>query len=157
MTTAPNQHPRTLVIRHYKERKNKCSLQALVNRNDIEFVEWKPGASFEIAVHLLLELDAPELSPADAGHPLLILDSTWRYLPPMRASVTGETINRALPKGLLTAYPRKSKLSEDPRGGLASVEALYAALRILGRRDDSLLSAYYWREEFLQYCDAAGL
>ena len=75
----------------------------------------------------------------------------------MRASVTGPIIPRALPKSLQTAYPRKSKLNNDPGAGLASIEALYAALRILGRRDDSLLSDYHWREEFLGYCDEAGI
>ena len=156
-TTASEQTQRTLVLRHYKERKSKCSLQPLVDRSDIAFVEWEPEASLELGPHLLLELDAPELSREDAGLPLLLLDSTWRYLAPMRASVTGPIIPRALPKSLQTAYPRKSKLNNDPGAGLASIEALYAALRILGRRDDSLLSDYHWREEFLGYCDEAGI
>ena len=40
-------------------------------------------------------------------------------------------MRRALPSGIKTAYPRVSKVFADPSAGLASVEALYAALLIL--------------------------
>jgi rRNA small subunit aminocarboxypropyltransferase len=103
--------------------------------------------------HILLEIDAPVISSADAARPLLILDSTWRLLPKMRACVCGEVLGRSLPPGLETAYPRHSKLAEDPTQGLASIEALYAALRLMGHRDDSLLEQYHWRQPFLQICD----
>ncbi len=38
---------------------------------------------------------------------------------------------------------------EDPTGGLASVEALYAAKRLLGDDDPDVLEGYHWREAFL--------
>ncbi len=47
-----------------------------------------------------------------------------------------------------TAYPRTSKLFEDPGQGLATIEAIYAAYKILGREAESLLSEYRWAEEF---------
>jgi pre-rRNA-processing protein TSR3 len=56
---------------------------------------------------------------------------------------------RSLPPELQTAYPRKSKIFEDPQNGLASIEALHAALCMLGKRDDSLLDGYRWRKEWL--------
>ena len=61
----------------------------------------------------------------------------------------GEGVRRTLP-AVATAYPRVSKIAEDPHGGLASVEALYFAKLLLGERDDSLLNAYYWRETFIE-------
>ena len=38
---------------------------------------------------------------------------------------------------------------EDPVEGLASVEALYVAKRLLGDDDPSLLDGYHWKDEFL--------
>ena len=52
-------------------------------------------------------------------------------------------------QGIRTAYPRSSKLFEDPDGGLATVEALYAAHRILGKDIHGLLDYYHWAEQFL--------
>ncbi len=97
----------------------------------------------------VLGLGAPQLSAADAGRPLLLLDSTWRLLPQLEACLHGQGVRRTLPS-MATAYPRVSKIAKDPHGGLASVEALYLAKLLLGERDDSLLDAYYWREKFME-------
>lgn len=152
MNTAPCD---VLIYRHYKERKSKCSLQPLVGREGFAFRSWKPDMEIHAPGHILLEIDAPEIGPADAGSPLLLLDSTWRLLPRMRASVRGEVLPRSLPAALRTAYPRRSKFEEDPTRGLASIEALYAALRLMGHRDDSLLDEYHWREPFLEICESS--
>ena len=56
---------------------------------------------------------------------------------------------RSIPPGWQTAYPRHSKIHTDPDAGLATVEALYAALCTLGHRDDTLLRFYPWRNAFL--------
>ena len=55
---------------------------------------------------------------------------------------------RSLP-GLQTAYPRSSKIFDDPEGGLASIEALWAAYHLMGRPTDGLLDHYRWAEQFL--------
>lgn len=146
--------PDVLIYRHYKERRSKCSLQPLVGQAGFSFRTWRPDMEIQAPRHILLEIDAPVLSPADAGQPLLVLDSTWRLLPRMRACVRGEVLPRSLPKNLQTAYPRRSKLEEDPERGLASIEALYVALRLMGHRHDDLLNQYYWREAFLAHCDS---
>ena len=52
-------------------------------------------------------------------------------------------------RGYRTAYPRASKLGTDPDNGLASIEALYLAYRILGRPTDGLLDHYHWASDFL--------
>ncbi len=51
---------------------------------------------------------------------------------------------------LRTAYPRRSKTFEDPGAGLASVEALFAAMALLGQPRPDLLDEYHWRERFLE-------
>jgi pre-rRNA-processing protein TSR3 len=60
-----------------------------------------------------------------------------------------EMVPRSLPPSLRTAYPRRQTLCPDPARGLASVEALFAAYRILGRDVDGILDGYLWRERFL--------
>jgi pre-rRNA-processing protein TSR3 len=144
------------VIRHPKERRSKCSLTPLEGRADIDFFRARSNWSFDMTGFTVLALGAPELSPEDAGRPLLLLDSTWRLLPQIEACLHGQGVRRTLP-AVPTAYPRISKIAEDPMGGLASVEALFLAKLLLGERDDALLAEYYWREEFLQSLKQANL
>jgi pre-rRNA-processing protein TSR3 len=144
------------VIRHPKERRSKCSLTPLEEREDVEFLRTRPGWSFDVSGFTVLALGAPELSIEDAGRPLLLLDSTWRLLPQIEACLYGEGIRRTLP-AVSTAYPRISKIADNPLGGLASVEALYLARLLLGERDDALLNAYYWRDAFLENLKRAGI
>ena len=144
------------VIRHPKERRSKCSLRPLEARAEMSFHRARSGWCFDVSVFTVLALGAPELSPADAGRPLLLLDSTWRLLPQLEACLRGEAIRRTLP-AVPTAYPRVSKLTEDPSRGLASVEALYLAKLMLGERDDSLLDDYYWAGACMRNLEEAGL
>jgi pre-rRNA-processing protein TSR3 len=147
----------TTVIRHAKERLAKCSLRFLHDRKEMTFLRQKPGFTFDGSGFLLLEVGAPTLSPADADRPLLLLDSTWRWLPQLRACVTGTPIPRSFPTAVATAYPRTSKVFTDPAAGLASIEALYLARALLGDRDPTLLDGYLWREQFLHNLAALGL
>lgn len=139
----------TTVIRHPKERIAKCSLRFLHERPEMVFLRARPGMRFCADGFTLLAVDAPELSRADAGRPLLLLDSTWRWLPQLLACLDGTPMARSIPGGVRTAYPRTSKVFGDPAGGLASVEALYLARRVLGDDDPSLLAGYHWRDQFL--------
>lgn len=138
------------IIRHPKERVSKCSLQPLQGRADVEFLKASSDFKFDCTNFIILTINAPELSPDDCNHPLLILDSTWRLLPHLEACLYGKPIKRSLPKDLKTAYPRVSKVGEDPINGLASIEALYVAKCILGENDISLLNDYRWKDEFLK-------
>jgi len=139
-----------LIVRHPRERLSKCSLTPLHGRPGLTFKRAQAGFTLDATGYTLLAVDAPVLSAEDAGRPLLLLDSTWRLLPQLNACLTGEPVLRSLPEGIDTAYPRVSKVSEDPLGGLASVEALYLARRLLGDDDLSLLDDYYWRDAFLK-------
>ena len=49
-----------------------------------------------------------------------------------------------------TAYPRKSKTHADPDRGLATIEAIYLAYRILNRDTTGLLKHYFWADAFLR-------
>lgn len=147
----------TTVIRHPKERISKCSLRFLHDRPEMTFLRGKPELKFDATNFLLLAVDAPPMSLEDAGHPLLLLDSTWRWLPQLEECVVGEPIRRSIPGGLRTAYPRVSKVFDDPAAGLASIEALYVARKLLGDDDPELLEGYHWKDDFLAIVANAGL
>lgn len=140
-----------LILRDPKESPKKCSLVPLRGTPGVEFVAYDAGMEpLDCTGRVLLDPDGPLIGPGDRGRPLLVLDSSWRRLPKLRGKVVGEVLPRRLP-AMETAYPRRSKDFEDPSEGLASVEALYGALRLLGHGGiDHLLDAYRWREEFLE-------
>ena len=140
----------TTVIRHPKEKIRKCSLRFLHERPEMTFLRGNPGFVFDATGFTLLAVDAEPLSTKDNERPLLLLDSTWRWLPQLLACVSGEPIHRSIPGNVRTAYPRISKVFEDPDAGLASIEALYLARKLLGDDDPSLLDGYHWKDQFLQ-------
>lgn len=146
-----------VVIRHPRERISKCSLRFLHDRPGFTFFKATEDFRFDATGHIELAVDAAPLSPTDAGHPLLILDSTWRLLDDLHSHLEGETVRRSIPAGIATAYPRVSRNYPDPPGGLASIEALYVALKILGHDDPSILEDYHWKDEFLSNVAAAEL
>jgi len=147
----------TTVIRHPKERISKCSLRFLHDRQEMTFLRGRPDLNFDASGFILLAVDAPALSIDDKDHPLLLLDSTWRWLPQLHACITGTPIQRSIPGGLRTAYPRVSKVFDDPSGGLASIEALYVARKLLGDDEPALLDGYHWKDDFLKIVDESGL
>jgi pre-rRNA-processing protein TSR3 len=120
------------------------------------FLRARADLRFDATGFVQLAIGAPPLTAADRGRALLLLDATWRWLPQLEACVTGTPIRRSIPGALRTAYPRKSKVFDDPCEGLASVEALYVARRLLGDDDPSLLDGYHWRDEFLAIVRAAA-
>ena len=137
------------ILRHPDENLAKCTLEPLYGRPELEFLEAVPGLQLDGTGMILLEVGAPVLSAADAGRRLLLLDGNWKHVEFLRARVIGAPIARSLPP-IATAYPRRNRDGLDPQVGLASVEALYLALKILGHDDPALLADYYWREEFFQ-------
>ena len=124
-------------------------MEPLRNRPDLVFYKARPGFKFDATDYILLTLGSPPLSLEDVGKPLVLLDCTWRLLPQLEACLEGTPVRRSMPVDVCTAYPRVSKNFNDPNGGLASVEALYLAKRILGENDLSLLHEYIWKDQFL--------
>lgn len=140
------------VIRHRKENLKKCSLRGLESDPRFDFFTYPLKEIPPVKGSILLTLNAPILSIEDRGHPLLLIDATWRYAEKI-ASVHRfdfkDCIPRSLPPGIRTAYPRKQEDCSEPDRGLASIEALYAAFYLLGYKTQGLLDNYHWKNEFL--------
>jgi pre-rRNA-processing protein TSR3 len=145
-------YPSTVIIRHRKENLRKCSLRGLEARSDMQFVRYPEGEMPPLGGYVLLTLEGPPLTPEDRERGLVLVDGTWRYAQVMIEQWRGRlpVECRCLPPGVVTAYPRVQTHCSDPHRGLASVEALYMAYRILGRPVEGLLDGYYWQEQFLQ-------
>jgi pre-rRNA-processing protein TSR3 len=154
--------PPTFVLRHRRENLKKCSLRGLEPRPDFRFFTYPTSQLPDLRGYILLALDGPPLTAADSSKGLFLLDATWRHAVKMRQyvdrQVAGQGVEleiRSIPAGYRTAYPRRQDDCPDPEEGLASVEALYIAYRILGRDTATLLDTYHWKEEFLeknQFC-----
>jgi pre-rRNA-processing protein TSR3 len=98
--------------------------------------------------YVRLGLGGEPLTPGDAARGLLVLDGTWKYADRMEASYSELPVRSLGPWE--TAYPRKSKVYDDPAAGLATIEAIYAAYVQMGRDPTGLLHQYHWRDEFLR-------
>lgn len=138
--------PPTVVVVHPRERRAKCTVRPLRGRPDFAFCNF-PRMPYDISGYVRLGLGGPLLSPADCASGLLVLDGTWRHVEPMERAHAALPV-RSLPP-LLTAYPRSSKVRVDPDAGLATIEAIYAAYRLLGRDPAGLLDHYHWAREFV--------
>lgn len=151
--------PATLVIRHRRENLKKCSLRGLEGRQDFIFTRYPEPILPALDSYVVLALDAPPLTKADASLGLVILDGTWRYTERMYDNIAAlhNMAKRSLPLCLTTAYPRRQDDCQDPERGLASLEAIYAAYVILGRDTTGILNFYHWKEEFLRRNSAAFL
>jgi rRNA small subunit aminocarboxypropyltransferase len=144
-------YPPTIVIRHRLENLKKCSLRGLEERSDFIFLTYPNYILPPLDNSIILTLDAPPLSPADASHGLLIIDATWRYAAKMFKPFAHQPQYkyRSLPPEYRTAYPRRQEDCPDPDRGLASIEAIYLSYLIFGRETTGLLDHYYWKEPFL--------
>ena len=138
----------SLIILRRRENPIKCTIQPLRGTPGLDFLYYPLRPKPDFSRYLLLAPGAPPLTRADACRPLLLLDGSWRHSVEMRKAI--EPVDaRSIPFGWQTAYPRQSKIHADPLTGLATIEALFAACCVLGRRDDSLLRLYPWRDDFL--------
>ncbi len=139
--------PQTIIVVHPRERRAKCTVQPM--RKQPGFVFFKhPRFPQELPGYVRLGLGGPILSQNDAQSGLLVLDGTWRWVEPMERLAASLPV-RSLPS-LVTAYPRSSKVSDNPDGGLATIEAIYAAYRLLGRDTTALMDHYRWGQQFIE-------
>jgi len=137
-----------LIVHDPREPAKKCSLTPLRGMPGVRFVPVTGAARVDAGRRIWLHPEGDELGPADRGIGVLLVDCTWRRVSKLSKLIDGELLQRRLPN-LVTAYPRRSKLQPDPEHGLASVEALYAALALLGAPHPELLTHYRWAAEFL--------
>ena len=143
-----SESPVTVIVVHPRERRAKCSVEPLRGRDDFCFVTFPQPVNIDLRKYVQLGIGGPELSAADSNCGLLLLDGTWRLAQRMAPFFQHIPV-RSLPM-TRTAYPRRSQVFSDPAEGLATIEALYAALRILKRNTAGLLDHYYWKQQFLE-------
>jgi pre-rRNA-processing protein TSR3 len=141
-------YPVTIIVRHPKENPKKCSVLPLKGRADVQLLTYPPKPMPLLDGYVRLAANGPELSMADQGCGVLLLDGSWRWAEKMIADF--EAVPPRSLHGWKTAYPRVSKLGTDPDNGLASIEALYLAYHLLGRPMAGLLDHYRWAREFLE-------
>ena len=144
----PRDYPPTIIVVHSRENRQKCSVEPL--RSNPDFVFWTfPQQGVEpLEGYVRLGIGGPLLSSDDASRGLLVLDGTWRLAQRMEAAYAHLPV-RSLPVWE-TAYPRVSKIFNDPTSGLATIEAIYAAFVMQGRNTAGLLDRYHWADQFLQ-------
>lgn len=140
--------PPTVIVVHPRERRSKCSVEPLRTQPDFVFTTFPHVVPIDVTNYVRLGIGGKMLSPDDADRGLLLLDGTWRLAARMEPFYSHVEV-RSLPL-IHTAYPRKSEVFADPTEGLATIEALYAALRILGRDTSKLLDHYHWKQSFLE-------
>ncbi|MDX8431278.1 MAG: hypothetical protein SNF33_05705 [Candidatus Algichlamydia australiensis] len=138
----------TLIWRHRRENLKKCSLRGLESRTDMRFFTYPKNTPPISSDYIILSLEGDPLSEKDKG--LLLLDGTWRLAEKMHAQLPENIPKRRIPKGFVTAYPRRQEDCMEPDSGLASVEALYIAYTIMGKDPSGLLDHYHWKELFLE-------
>ena len=138
--------PPTIIVVHPKERRSKCTVEPLRCRPDFRFWKFPRRGPEPLDGYVRLGVDGPLLGAEDADCGLLVLDGTWRLASRMEGDYTDVPV-RSLPVWK-TAYPRTSKLFEDPGEGLATIEAIYVAYKLLGRDAEPLLADYRWADEF---------
>ena len=141
----------TLIVRHQRENRKKCSLRYITHRPDMHFLTYPlRGPLPDMTHYFLLDVEGAPLTKEDASKGILLLDGHWKHVSPMRQILPPTIARRTLPSTLRTAYPRKQTDCPDPQRGLASIEALYIAYRLMGRPAETLLTDYYWKNPFLR-------
>lgn len=140
--------PPTIIVVHPRENRRKCSVEPLRQHADFRFWTFPERGTESLQGYVRLGIGGPLLSEADRESGLLVLDGTWRLAQRMEPSFADVPV-RSIPVWQ-TAYPRVSKVFEDPLTGLATIEAIYAAYFGLGRDTTGLLDQYRWSDQFLE-------
>lgn len=142
----------TIIIRHRKENKKKCTLEPLRSLEGFDFYHYPKTKELPcLDSYVLLDFDGPPLSLEDRDKEIILIDGTWKYAEKMYKDLflDAKVSKRSLPSSIVTAYPRKQDDCSNPDRGLASIEALYVAFCILNKDREALLDSYYFKGEFL--------
>jgi pre-rRNA-processing protein TSR3 len=144
----------TIIIRHRRENVKKCSLRGFETRSDFQFFSYPDcsDALPDLSQYVVLDIYGEPLSARDSGCGLMLLDATWRLAERMKRQLRAldRVPKRSIPKGFQTAYPRRQADCPNPEEGLASIEALWIAYRLMGKNGDFLLDNYYWKQQFFE-------
>jgi pre-rRNA-processing protein TSR3 len=148
LTNLPIRWPPTIIVVHPRENRSKCSVEPLRGIPDFEFWTHPRRGPQSLQGYVRLGIGGKSLSSDDTQCGLLVLDGTWKLAASMERDFAELPVRSIGP--WQTAYPRTSKLYDDPSSGLATIEAIFAAYHELGRPTDGLLDQYHWRDEFLR-------
>lgn len=143
-----SEFPPTVIVVHPREKRRKCTVEPLRGNPGFLFRKFPAPLNIVPQDYVRLGFDGPLLGPDDASKGLVVLDGTWHLAGVMEPTYADLPV-RSLPPWK-TAYPRSSKVREDPTAGLATIEAIYAAYQLLGRSTEGLLDNYFWADEFLK-------
>lgn len=138
----------TICVVHPREKRRKCTLQPLRGREGFVFWNFPRRGALPLDSYLRLGIGGQPLTPKFQAYGLLVLDGTWKLAQRMERDFASVPLV-SLDPDWRTAYPRSSKVAEDPAAGLATIEAVFAAYVQLGLPSLDLLNAYHWRSEFL--------
>ena len=141
--------PPTIIVVHPKERRSKCTVEPLRGLDGFRFWKFPSRGPESLAGYVRVGLGGPLLTRKQRETGLLFLDGTWRLADRMAPDFADLPVYSLGP--WQTAYPRTSKLFEDPAAGLATIEAVFAAYAQIGRGTNGLLDEYRWHDEFLQH------
>jgi len=144
----------TIIIRHRRENLKKCSLRGLETRPDFQFFSY-PDTLLRypaLSKYVLLDISGEPLSERDRECGLILLDATWRLAEKMKRQLVclDGVPKRSIPVGFVTAYPRRQADCPNPDAGLSSLEALFIAFRLMGKKANFLLENYYWKRQFFE-------
>ena len=145
------------ILMDHRENPHKCTILPLKAREDFHIRYFKgadkiPAFTSDLFLHIDGEcLSSWSVEQRKAAQSIAVIDCNWKKVagalqrvePPLPKLVR-------IPEGFVTAYPRKNKEGKDPDGGLATIEALFIAAAFLGNWDESLLSEYHFRDDFLK-------
>jgi pre-rRNA-processing protein TSR3 len=140
--------PPTVIVVHPREKRSKCTVEPLRGRADFVFWTFPNRGPQPVDGYVRLGLGGELLGEEDSAKGLLVLDGTWKLAEKMEPFFD-ELPVKSIP-AWETAYPRVSKLWDDPNGGLATIEAIFAAHVSMGLDTTGLLDRYYWADEFVR-------
>jgi pre-rRNA-processing protein TSR3 len=143
----------TIIIRHKKENRKKCTLTFLEPRPDFQFITYPFENVPDLSSCYILTMGAPVLTKEENNLGICLIDATWLYAEKILKQIAlhnPRLIYRSLPANTRTAYPRKQTKCPNPEEGLASIEALYATFSLQEKERDFLLENYHWKESFLE-------
>src|ERR1700691_4339839 len=72
-------YPLTVIVRHSRENPKKCTILPLRGRPDLVIHGYPMKRPYKLDGYVRLAAEGPELSLADAGAGLLLLDGSWRW------------------------------------------------------------------------------
>jgi len=146
------------IIVDAKETANKCTIAPLASREDFRlFPVFGEGQLGPLSAPILLHHEGECLSSLRSREEmpaLACIDSVWRRVPRLLQKIDWvdgkQPLLAKIPGGFRTAYPRVGLPTQDPEGGLATIEALFIAAALLGNYDPTLLSKYFFARRFME-------